>query len=80
MPYYTFLYYLYILTSSLSKYDKIKTVGKWGIWTPTGVLVGYYPPTLGVGVWGSLDPLRGSRGSSCFITINYYKTLYKPHT
>ena len=48
-----------ILTSSPSKYDKIKTVGKWGIWTPTGVLVGYYPPTLGVEVWGSLDPPKG---------------------
>ena len=49
----------YVLTSSPSKYDKIKTVGKWGIWTPTGVLVGYYPPTLGVGVLGSLDPPKG---------------------
>ena len=47
------------LTSSPSKYDKTKTVSKWGIWTPTGVLVGYYPPTLGVGVWGSLDPPKG---------------------
>ena len=47
------------LTSSPSKYEKIKTVGKWGIWTPTGVLVGYYPQTLGVGVWGSLDPPKG---------------------
>ena len=47
------------LTSCPSKYDKIKTVGKWGIWTHTGVLVGYYPPTLGVEVWGSLDPPKG---------------------
>ena len=45
-----------ILTFSASKYEKTQTLSKWGIWTPTGVLVEYYPPSMGVGVWRSLDP------------------------
>ena len=47
--------FMYVYRST-NKYGKIKTRGKWGIRTPTGVL----PRNLGVGVRGALDPLRWS--------------------
>ena len=72
MPHFIVIEKNCLLTSSPSKYDKIKTVRKWGIWTPTGVLVGYYHPTLGVGVWGSLNPPNGVLG---VIMFYYYRLL-----